>query len=232
MNKRSGEKEELDDLSLCGEPLESALKSLEWVNRRLGNHRQTLRSILKQVPDKYPVKIIDLGCGGGDLILAIARALEKKGTPYSISGIDGNEHTLAYARNQCSGYPAIQFRKDDILHPQFKTGSCDILVCSHFIYHFSEPALMDFLGSNLPSIGTAFICSELERNRLAAWLFRIFGIFMPISKPAWCDGLIAIQRSFTKNEWLQLLKKAGITHFTLKRTPFFRLQLLIPFNYR
>lgn len=41
--------------------------------------------------------IIDLGCGGGDLALAVAKSLSRHKIECTITGIDGNANTLAYA---------------------------------------------------------------------------------------------------------------------------------------
>ena len=149
MNERSLSKEQLDDLSLRGEQLNHALRSLAWINRWFGNTRSALSIIEKLHTDKNsPLKLTDLGCGGGDVALAIGQALRKKGIPFSITGIDGNEHTLAIARSVCASCPDIRFEKADILDPGFSLDACDILFSSHFMYHFREEALVSFLQKN------------------------------------------------------------------------------------
>lgn len=228
MNNRSAEKEKLDNLSLNGEPLHKALKSLAWVNRWLGNHSSTIKAIHNICKkENKPLKIIDLGCGGGDLILAVAKFLQKKGIAFSIIGIDGNSNTIEYAAEKCSGFPEISFQQADILAPEFKLNECDILMSSHFVYHFSEKELADFINKNLSATTVCFIFSELERSRLAYLLFKYFSFFMPLSRLAKQDGLRAIKRSFTKKEWLSVLNQAGVSVFSLRRIIFFRLQVII-----
>ena len=228
MKTRSEVAEKLDNLSLSGERLHKALKSLEWVNKWLGNHPSTVKAILNVYNKvKVPLKIIDLGCGGGDLILRVAQSLKTAGAKFSITGIDGNCNTLEYAAEKCAGFPEIKFRQADILNPDFNLEECDILITSHFIYHFSEKELIRFIGKVLPVINRAFICSELERSRIASFLFKISSFFLPLSKLARQDGLLAISRSFTKKEWLSILNRATLSTFNLKRIPLFRLQIII-----
>jgi len=228
MKYRSTEIEQLDNLSLKGVQLHHALKSLEWVNKWLGNHRAIITAILKIYnKQKKPLSIVDLGCGGGDLIIAITKALQKNGIQFSITGIDGNSNTIKYAQQKCAAYPQIKFILADILATDFKIAPCDILVTSHFIYHFTENELSNFISTNLPNISTAFICSELERRKVAVWLFKCSSFLLPISKLAKQDGILAIKRSFTKKEWLSVLQKSNIAAFTLFRVPFFRLELVI-----
>jgi 2-polyprenyl-3-methyl-5-hydroxy-6-metoxy-1,4-benzoquinol methylase len=228
MKNRSAEKEKLDDLSLDGEPLHKALQSLAWINRWFGNHRSVVKAITNI--DKKEIKtlgIIDLGCGGGDLILAVAKALQKKDIRFIITGIDGNVNTLAYAQKKCAGFPEINFLQADILHPDFSLQPCDILISSHFMYHFAGDVLVDFLRNNIGVISTVFIISELKRSRLAMFLFKISSIMLPISNIAKEDGLMAIKRSFTKKEWISILQQAGIVSYNLQSVPLFRILLNI-----
>lgn len=228
MNNRSAEKEKLDNLSLNGEPLYKALKSLEWVNRWLGNHRSTTKAIIKAYKKgRNPLRIIDLGCGGGDLMAVIAQSLQKKNIPFSITGIDANRNTLEYAAKKCAQFKEINFQQADILFPGFRLNECDVLITSHFIYHFSEKELAGFISNNLSAVTTCFICSELERSRLAYILFKCSSFFLALSKLAKQGGLLAIKRSFTKKEWLSVLNQAGVSAFRLRRIPLFRLQAII-----
>lgn len=220
--------EQLDDLELKGQPLELALHSLAWINKWLGNNRSVIKAILAfyQKQDR-PLRIIDLGCGGGDLIAAIAKSLQQHKIEFTITGIDGNENSLQFAQKKNSGFDHIDFMQADILHEDFQIPPCDILVSSHFIYHFSEEQLADFLRKNAPLISTAIIISELCRNRLAIFLFKFGSFLLPISKLAKEDGLLAIKRSFNRNEWLIVLKKAQINRYRLQSVPLFRILLTI-----
>lgn len=231
MRTRSDKKEQLDNLSLHGEPLHKALKSLGWINKWFGNHRSTVKSILNvYYKEQKPLKIIDLGCGGGDLIFAIAKALRKKDIRFSIIGIDGNKSSLQYAGEKCAGFGEITFQQEDILSPVFTPAACDILITSHFIYHFRETELVRFINNKLTNVSTAFICSELERSRFALFLFKVTSFLLPISKLAKQDGQLAIKRSLTKKEWLSLLLQTNIENFRLRRVPLFRIQLIVLLN--
>lgn len=220
--------EQLDDLSLQGEPLYKALDSLAWINHWFGNRRSSCKAIatICQKENK-PLHIIDLGCGGGDMMLALAKTLQKNGADFHITGIDGNNNSLAYAQKKCIDFNSINFLQANILKDDFVTGPCDILFSSHFIYHFTEERLVNFLKKNRPLVSSAIVFSELERNRYALLLFKIISLILPVSKLARQDGELAIKRSFTKKEWLTIMKKTGISSFRLKRVPFFRIQLTI-----
>ena len=79
MKSRSAEKEKLDDLFLSGETLHKALQSLAWINKWFGNHRAIIKGILAvHNKDNRTLRITDLGCGGGDMVLEVARTLQKR----------------------------------------------------------------------------------------------------------------------------------------------------------
>jgi 2-polyprenyl-3-methyl-5-hydroxy-6-metoxy-1,4-benzoquinol methylase len=228
MKQICNESEKLDNLSLNGEPLYKALQSLEWINRWFGNHRSVVNAIIGiYKKDKQLLSIVDLGCGGGDLILAVAKALQKNKIQFIITGIDGNANTLEYAQKKCAGFPEINFLQADILSNEIRIQPCDIMISSHFMYHFTGDGLIKFLKINLPSISTAVVFSELKRNRFAMQLFKFSSFLLPLSKLAKEDGLLAIKRSFTKKEWLAILQKAGIGTYSLQSVPLFRILLVV-----
>ena len=224
MKIRSSEKEKLDDLNLHGETLQKALKSLAWINRWFGNHRSVVKamhSIYKK--EEKPLRIIDLGCGGGDLALAVAKSLQKQKIEFTITGIDGNANTITYAQKKCAAFSEINFLQADILSNQFSIQPCDIFISSHFMYHFPGDDLVNFLKNNLSAVSTAFIFSELKRNSFAMRLFKFSRFLLPISKLAKEDGLLAIERSFSDKEWLAILQQADIVKYRLQSEPLFRI---------
>lgn len=228
MKNRLTETEKLDDLSLNGQPLHQALQSLAWINRWFGNHRAVIKNIKKiAAKQNKPLRIVDLGCGGGDLVLAIARSCRQQMIDCHITGIDGNANSLLYAQKRAGGFGHIDFLQADILHENFQIPHCDILLSSHFMYHFSDDQLSAFLRKNLSFVTTAAIFSELNRSSLAALLFRCSSFLLPVSKLAREDGLLAIKRSINKKEWINILQEARISRYHLQTVPLFRLLLII-----
>gem|GEM_PF-5532225 len=59
--------------------MHKALQSLAWINKWFGNHRAIIKGILAvHNKDNRTLRITDLGCGGGDMVLEVARALQKR----------------------------------------------------------------------------------------------------------------------------------------------------------
>ena len=92
--ERTHQAEQLDQLDLRGEVLHTTLKELALINRLLGNHRAVRRAVLpiiRKAPNKH-WRIIDLGCGGGDVLDMLHRLFEREGVSAEFLGIDGNPH--------------------------------------------------------------------------------------------------------------------------------------------
>lgn len=218
-------KEQLDNLSLSGKSLHKTLVSLKWINSLFGNHRLLKNSVLDYCvanPDQESFRIIDLGCGGGDSMFSISKALRKKNINVSLTGIDGNPQSIAFAQSKNTLGYNFNFITADILSPDFSIPDTDILISSHFIYHFKDEDLILFLKKIQQKSIKHIIFSELYRSKIAYYLFKFFNIISPISSIAKKDGLIAIQRAFTIQELRMILKKSHLKNVTIHKKPWFR----------
>ncbi len=218
--------EKLDDLSLSGKSLKQTLSSLKWINSVLGNHRQLANAVLKYCKKnngEKVLRIVDLGCGGGDCIFHISKKLTQHGIHNSFIGIDGNPASISYAKEKNHNQKNISFLVSNILDKNFKIPDCDLLISSHFMYHFDNENLIHFLQKTKEKKIKHIIFSELYRSRAAYYLFKIMGYVLPISDMAKNDGLIAIQRAFSVNELRKILEQSTIKEFKIKRKPFFRM---------
>ena len=72
---RSTEEEIMDDLSMEGEMLRQTLDKLAQINQRLGGNQATisgLHTLLKTSSKDTVINIVDIGCGSGDMLRAVA----------------------------------------------------------------------------------------------------------------------------------------------------------------
>jgi len=222
--------EQLDDLSLSGKPLETTLSSLRFINSLFGNHKNLGKALLKHLNNRaYSQKthIVDLGCGGGDSISYLLKKLKNNPTTVSFTGIDGNPESISYASRNISNSTFAQFVVADILDTSFELPECTILISSHFMYHFSDLELINFLQKIQSKSIKHIIFSELYRSKMAFYVFKYASFILPISKIAKKDGLIAIQRAFSISELTHIIRESGFTKFEIQKKPFFRMLIKI-----
>lgn len=228
LNKRSLEKEQMDNLDLSGEDLNKTLSGLSIINKYLGNTSSTFNAVKKEILNtNKALKIIDLGCGGGDNLRAISNWCKNNNRSVELIGIDANRHILEFAKQQNNSSRDIEYLQADILDSQFILPNCDILISSHFMYHFSDQEIVQFLKQAKKNITSKIIFSELQRNSFAYFLFKIGTIFLPFSKIVKQDGLTAIVRAFKKKELIHIFKLAGFKEYTIKYKWAFRFLILI-----
>lgn len=217
--------EQLDNLSLSGTILHNTLSNLQLVNSLFGNHRQLTKTTLyycSKIYDGKILKIVDLGCGGGDTVYKIYNQLNKVGIKVSVLGIDGNPQSIAYANSKYAHHEAITFEAANILEDSFTIPKCDIIISSHFMYHFRDMELVDFIKKTKQKGIKHLIFSELKRSKIAYTLFKLSSFILPLSSMAKTDGLIAIKRAFTVAELQSILKKSEVKKYHVDKKFWFR----------
>lgn len=229
MSTRETQSEQLDDLDLSGRKLERTLSELATINRWFGNYR-CIRSGIKQfIKTNQSLTIVDLGCGGGDTLIMLAAWLDRQGIQAEFIGIDGNPHSLAYAKAQSGAFNNITWQQADILSKAFLVPSCDLVISTHFLYHMEEEVLLDFFQRQQSNIRLGWVVSELTRAPLAIIGFRILSRIWGFSRMTRQDGILAVKRALTRTEWQRILSTSDHGEFQVTRTWIFRLQLLISY---
>jgi 2-polyprenyl-3-methyl-5-hydroxy-6-metoxy-1,4-benzoquinol methylase len=226
---RATTQESMDHPQFGGEELDCVLRDLDWVNRLLFNYFYVTKAVLKLVKSQ-PVKelvIVDLGCGGGGHLRHLANACRSINQPAKFIGIDHNKQVLDWAQEHTEDYPEITFSQEDATSIHYTIPACDILISSHFLYHFENDALLDKLNIWLPLVRNSIVISSLHRSKLGALLFNVTTKllrFHPISRS---DGQSALGASFTKTELEFLLEPTFADRLKIKRRPFFRIITVI-----
>lgn len=217
--------DKMDDPEFSGEKLKKTLQHLVWINKLLGNYKTVREALLKMasdLPKDRPLRLVDMGCGGGDLICHLSKQAKKSGFNLEFVGIDKNPNALVHARLRTKHNDQIQFLEADVRRSDFILPQCDFLISSHFIYHFDDLELKRFLSRNMPRVEEGLIFSELRRSVLSYRLFYFLGPLLFPGKHTVSDGLTAIRCAFTTAEVKEILH----SHWPdsdVERVPFFRI---------
>lgn len=203
---RSNKMEIMDDFNIEGIVHRDTLDKIELVNRLLGGNKVTiagLKKLLKNQPKDKMIRIIDLGCGNGDILRDIAMLGRKNNYSFKLIGIDANASAIEYARELSETYPEINFKKINIFSDDFKKQSYDIVLCTLFLHHFSNDELIQILRSTIKSASIGIVVNDLHRNKLAYYLFKFIGYFTK-NKVVIEDGLISILRAFKRKDLVKI----------------------------
>ncbi|SNC76105.1 Methyltransferase domain-containing protein [Hymenobacter gelipurpurascens] len=227
---RATAEELMDDLSLASDELRRNLDELETINTWLGGYAPVLDALQRlrpQFPAGRPLRLADLGSGGGDTLRQIARWARKRGLAIELTGIDANPFMLEYAASKSQAYPEISYQQADIFSQEFQQQPYDILTASLFCHHFTSEQLTGMLPLWQQQAQLAVVINDLHRHPLAyysiRWLTRLFRGSYLVQH----DAPLSVARAFTRHDWQQLLRASGIARYALRWRWAFRWQVII-----
>ena len=223
----------MDDLTLANDALRQNLDELETINTWLGGYQPVLNALNRlqaHFPNGRPVRLADLGSGGGDTLRHVARWARKNGVSMELTGIDANQFMLDYASAKSQDYPEISYRQLDIFSPEFQAQPYDVLTCSLFCHHFTDEELVPLLKQWQQQARVAVVINDLHRHWLAyhsiKWLTRLLGGSYLVRH----DAPLSVARAFRRADWVALLARAGITQYELRWRWAFRWQVVLMAN--
>lgn len=226
---RSHEQELMDDLDCSGEVVIQTLKELDYINRKLGGNKISLQSLSQLIPKNHTreVTIVDLGCGGGDILKEMADWGRKSNVKLRLVGIDANPTIVEYAKQNCRAYPEINFEVVNIWSEEFANQKFDIYHSSLFTHHFTEEELFKLFNVCYRNCSLGIIDNDLQRHWFAyysiKWLTGLFSSSQMVQN----DAAVSVQRGFHKSELVDILNRAGIPKFTIAWRWAFRWQVVI-----
>jgi SAM-dependent methyltransferase len=228
-NYRSTEEEIMDDLSIEGEMLRKTLDKIAAINKRLGGNQATIAGIntlLKNEKKDAVISIVDLGCGNGDMLRAVADFGRKNNFIFKLTGIDANRYTVNYARKLSAAFPEISYVKMDILSDEFSESTFDIALATLFFHHFKNEEIESILTGLIKQTKKGIVINDLHRCKMAYYLFKLISIFIknPMVRN---DGALSVLRGFKKAELTGISKKITNTLNTISWKWAFRYQWII-----
>jgi ubiquinone/menaquinone biosynthesis C-methylase UbiE len=178
------------------------------------------------MPPSRPLRLADLGSGGGDTLRHIARWARRRHLSTELIGIDANPFMLSYAAEKSRDYPEISFQQLDIFAAEFRAQHFDVITCSLFCHHFTDAELVSLLRQLHQQAGVAVIINDLHRHPVAyysiKWLTRLFrGSYLVQN-----DAPLSVARAFTKADWQRILQLASIDKYELSWRWAFRWQVV------
>ena len=206
---------ELMDGGCSYEDFRDCLRSLEQINRWLLGYRPTL-AWLKRLPPalrdhglREPLHIVDVGCGGGDLLRQIAGWARGRGIAVELTGIDLNPYA---ARVAAESTPkefgiawvtgnALEYRPQKPVH---------IVVSSLMAHHLEDGEIVALLRWMEATAQVGWFINDLERSerssRMFGWVVRIMRWHRFVRH----DGPVSFRRAFREDDWARLLAAAEV----------------------
>lgn len=198
----------MDDPACDLSRLHATYRQFGVVNQMFAAWRAVYTHHLRPQLTGAPATLLDIGCGGGDVVRRLAAWAKQDGLELTLTAIDPDERALAYAQSQPSP-PNITFCRA-LSSDLVKAGqSFDVVISNHLLHHLTDDEVRSLcLDSERLALKLA-LHNDLRRNELAYLGFSATRLFFRHSYIVE-DGLLSIRRSF-KPEELERLAPPGWT---------------------
>lgn len=154
--------------------------------------------------------LLDIGTGSADLPLMLRREAARRGLALRILALDLSARHLQVAREDLHREKAtgIHLLRADAFHLPFAGNSIDIVTASLFLHHFRAPQIHALLGEFQRVARVGFVASDLVRDAVPLWFFRLARPVFARSYLTRFDGEASLRRAYTRDE-LQDIAETG-----------------------
>lgn len=164
----------------------------------------------------------DLGCGAGQLAIALAQAAPD----LRVTGVDLSVHLLAQAHDKAAAADLghrVDFRTGDAEATPFADGSLDLVVSTLSLHHWSDPAAVLREVARILRPGGAFVIFDLRRDvappfYVLLWLVTHFVV--PHALRWIQEPLSSRNAAYTPDEAAALAQASPLSGWRVARGPF------------
>ena len=211
----------MDDPELDANRHRLALEALARINAvSLGAWRlgRTIADLHRRRGE--PVHVLDVACGGGDVLVRVAVSARRAGRPVVLHGCDLSPRALDEARragndvgvadgSSGSGAATLRFFRLDALRDPIPDGY-HLVTSSLFLHHLDWSDTVALLGRMAAASRHRLFVQDLRRTRLG-WGLAWLGLHtLTRSEVARVDGLRSVEGAYTVSEARRLCTEAGL----------------------
>ena len=193
-------RERMDNPDCDPEELRNTYRQFGRVNSLISQWGSIYKSKIRpHLQQNSQMSLLDIGFGGGDIPIALARWAANDGFDLSITAIDPDPRAINFVAEL--DYPSnIGFLQCGISELNPSGEKFDFVISNHLIHHLEKEELLNTLEQSRALSTTSVIFNDLRRSDWAYFLFNIFS--RPIFRSSFIteDGLTSIKRSYTKRE--------------------------------
>jgi 2-polyprenyl-3-methyl-5-hydroxy-6-metoxy-1,4-benzoquinol methylase len=226
LRQRASELEWMDSPDFGLQETVDAFRFLVLVNRWFGGIQPLLSFFRRESQGwdrRRTYRVLDVGCGAGDVAVALVRWGRRNGYHLQVDAIDKHALTVDLARRRCRSYPEISVGHQDVFHAN--GGQHDYVHASQFLHHFPDGEVVSVVNHLVGLAGCKLVINDLVRaplHYLSAWAFTLLA--SPVSRH---DARLSIRKGFHIDELGRLLVGGGCGDFSIEKHFFFRFLLVI-----
>lgn len=214
-------RELMDDPDCDPERLRRTLERFAIVNRLVAGwgraYRHHVRPALaaRAASAAGPLRILDIGCGGGDVLRHLVVLARADGFAVQALGIDPDARSLAVATS-APVMPGVRYRQAHSTDLVAEGAQFDVVVSNHVLHHLTDAERDDVFADSERLASRVAVHSDIERSAVAYAGYAV--AILPFSAGSFLrtDGLRSIRRSHTRDELADVVPPG----WTVERGPF------------
>lgn len=219
VDKRRLEPEEMDRPGLDAHAHDAALEGLRRINALSLTARHFLRHLkaLHSTQPQRPLRVLDIACGGGDVVRSLAMLAARRSLPIEIDGCDLSLHAIRHASEQARRrWVQAGFFRCNALN-QMPEGY-DVLTSSLFLHHLHYDEAVSLLRRMADSARQMILVSDLLRTRRGMALAALTPKLLTASTVVHEDAVRSARAAFSYAEISTLARDAGLDTAVIHRT--------------
>lgn len=188
-----------------------ALGRANAVSRTAAALWPSIRAV-SQETTTHPLRVLDIACGGGHVLLSLARRAVRERMDVDWLGWDMSPVAIEHARTLAlrRGVEGVRFESADAFRDPIPPG-IDVVLCTLFLHHLSEADAAVLLRRMREAAGAAVVVSDLRRTLLGTAFTWAGCRFLSRSEVFRVDGMRSVAAAFTTDEARDLAAVAGLT---------------------
>lgn len=199
---RSTEPERIDTGDYSPAEYQLFLKEIAFINRFLGDGRALKKSLFREIA-RHTAKefsLLDVGCGGGELLQITSEFARRQNKRALLVGLDLNAVATEAAKKKLIDVPELTIMRGDAFRLPFASNSFDYVISSLFLHHLDDQQIPLALNEMSRIARQGAFVIDLDRSRVAYYLYKFFCFVFRISPLVTEDGALSVKKGFRRSE--------------------------------
>jgi 2-polyprenyl-3-methyl-5-hydroxy-6-metoxy-1,4-benzoquinol methylase len=226
LNERRVQPEVMDDPALSAGAHRAALRGLTRINRisRAGAiiWSHVSDAIAATVAERGACRVLDVACGGGDVLLDVAERATQAGLQLQPIGCDLSERALGFAQERFAARNlAVEFLQRDVLADELP--EADVVLNTLFLHHLTRAQGVTLVKRMTHAARERCLLADLERGWSGYVAAAVGSRVLSRSPVVHVDALLSVRAAYRRDELVALFEEAGCPAARVTRTWPFRL---------
>ena len=203
--------------------LDGNLRDLRRINRWLGGVSLSAAAIDALAAHRAELTLLDVGTGGADIPLALARLARTRRRRLHAVGVDSRPEILAAAlraRHVDATTDSVELHVGDGRRLEYADRSFDVAHASLVLHHLAPAVAVEMLREMGRVARLGVVINDLDRTRVGwvgAWLL---GHVMTANRYTRHDAPLSVRRAYRPQETAAMLFAAGLRPVRVVRGAF------------